>query len=62
MQRNKDVNLLFYHIYMSSIKATFATRLCESTSNLEAIQDIMGHANIETTMDIYKQEEQNKSN
>ena len=23
------------------------------TSNLEAIQDIMGHANIETTMDIY---------
>ena len=35
------------------LRHTFATRLCESTSNLKAIQDIMGHANIETTMDIY---------
>lgn len=35
------------------LRHTFATRLCEQESNLKVIQDIMGHRNIETTMDIY---------
>ncbi len=35
------------------MRHTFATRLCEVESNLKVIQDIMGHKNIETTMDIY---------
>ena len=32
---------------------TFCTRLCEHETNLKVIQAIMGHRNIETTMDIY---------
>ena len=32
---------------------TFATRLCETETNLKVIQSIMGHKSIQTTMDIY---------
>lgn len=32
---------------------TFATRLCENDVNIKAIQSIMGHSSISTTMDIY---------
>ena len=35
------------------LRHTFATRLCESETNLKVIQSVMGHRNIETTMDIY---------
>ena len=35
------------------LRHTFCTRLCENESNLKVIQTIMGHKNIETTMDIY---------
>ena len=35
---------------------TFCTRLCENESNLKVIQDIMGHADIKTTMDIDDQD------
>lgn len=35
------------------IRHTFCTRFCENERNLKVIQSIMGHANIETTMDIY---------
>lgn len=35
------------------LRHTFCTRLCENETNLKVIQDIMGHRNIETTMDIY---------
>ena len=35
------------------LRHTFATRLCENESNLKVIQSVMGHRNIETTMDIY---------
>jgi integrase len=32
---------------------TFCTRLCENETNIKVIQTVMGHAGIETTMDIY---------
>ncbi len=35
------------------LRHTFATRLCETETNLKVIQSVMGHASIETTMDIY---------
>ena len=35
------------------LRHTFATRLCEVEGNLKVIQSIMGHKNIETTMDVY---------
>ena len=35
------------------LRHTFATRLCETETNLKVIQAIMGHAGIETTMNTY---------
>ena len=34
---------------------TFCTRLCENEQNLKIIQDIMGHKNIRTTMEVYNE-------
>lgn len=42
------------------LRHTFATRLCENVSNLKVIQSVMGHANIETTMDIYAEATESK--
>lgn len=41
------------HFSCHHLRHTFCTRLCENESNLKVIQAVMGHANIETTMDIY---------
>ena len=35
------------------LRHTFCTRLCERETNLKVIQSIMGHKDIQTTMDIY---------
>jgi len=45
--------ILIPHFSCHHIRHTFCTRFCENETNLKVIQDIMGHANIETTMDIY---------
>lgn len=36
-----------------SLRHTFTTRLCESGINVKVIQDVLGHADFSTTMDIY---------
>ncbi|SHI91741.1 tyrosine-type recombinase/integrase [Parasporobacterium paucivorans] len=36
-----------------TLRHTFCTRFCENENNIKAIQQIMGHAKISTTMDIY---------
>lgn len=36
-----------------SLRHTFTTRMCEAGVNIKAMQDILGHADAETTMDIY---------
>jgi len=43
-----------------NLRHTFCTRLCENESNLKVIQDIMGHSDIQTTMDIYAEATQDK--
>jgi len=36
-----------------SLRHTFATRLCEAGVNIKVIQDVLGHVDISTTMNIY---------
>lgn len=45
--------VLLPHFSCHHIRHTFCTRFCENETNLKVIQSIMGHANIETTMDVY---------
>ena len=35
------------------LRHTFCTRFCENENNLKVIQAVMGHKDIQTTMDIY---------
>ena len=42
------------------LRHTFCTRICENETNLKVIQSIMGHKNIETTMDIYAEATEKK--
>lgn len=37
------------------LRHTFCTRMCENESNLKVIQDVMGHKNIRTTMNVYSE-------
>lgn len=36
-----------------SLRHTFTTRLIENNVNLKVIQDVLGHKDIETTLNIY---------
>ena len=36
-----------------SLRHTFTTRLCEAGVNLKVVQDVLGHKDFSTTMDIY---------
>lgn len=38
----------------------FCTRLCENETNVKLIQEIMGHKDIQTTLDIYAECTQEK--
>lgn len=38
-----------------NLRHTFCTRMCENETNLKVIQEIMGHADISTTMNIYNE-------
>ena len=45
--------LLLPDISAHHLRHTFCTRFCENESNLKVIQSVMGHRDIQTTMDIY---------
>lgn len=45
--------VLLPHFSCHNLRHTFATRLCESGINLKVIQDVLGHADVSTTMNIY---------
>lgn len=45
--------LLLPHFSAHSLRHTFCCRLCENETNIKVIQEIMGHSDIATTMNIY---------
>lgn len=45
--------IIIPHFSCHQLRHTFCSRLCENETNVKVIQEIMGHANVETTLDIY---------
>ena len=52
-KKEKRQPLLLPHFSCHHFRHTFCSRFCENETNVKVIQTIMGHASIETTMDIY---------
>ncbi len=55
MKANKEnyEPILLPHFTNHQLRHTFCSRLCEEDVNIKLIQEIMGHAEFSTTMDIY---------
>lgn len=52
-KRERRKPVIIPHYSCHHLRHTFCTRFCENETNVKVIQAVMGHANIETTMDIY---------
>lgn len=52
-KRERRKPVIIPHFSCHHLRHTFCTRFCENETNVKVIQSVMGHANIETTMDIY---------
>lgn len=59
-RRQNREPVLLPHFSVHNLRHTFCTRMCENESNLKIIQEIMGHADIATTMDIYNEATRDK--
>lgn len=54
-EKEKRTPVLLPHFSAHHLRHTFCTRFCEHETNLKVIQEIMGHADIETTMNVYNE-------
>lgn len=45
--------VLIRHFSVHNLRHTFCTRFCENETNIKVIQEVMGHSDIATTMNIY---------
>ena len=52
-KREKREPLLLPDFSAHHLRHTFCTRLCENESNIKVIQSVMGHKDVQTTLDIY---------
>lgn len=50
-EKRKPVEIRHFSVH--NLRHTFCTRFCENESNIKVIQEIMGHSDISTTMNIY---------
>ena len=57
-ERRKPI--LIPHFSCHNLRHTFCTRFCENETNVKVIQEIMGHSDISTTMDVYAEVTQEK--
>ena len=53
--KEKREPVLIPHFSAHTLRHTFCTRFCENETNLKVIQEIMGHSDISTTMNIYNE-------
>lgn len=59
-REEKRQPLLIPHFSCHNLRHTFCTRFCEIESNIKVIQEIMGHSDIATTMNIYAEATEEK--
>ncbi|MCD7981919.1 MAG: site-specific integrase [Clostridiales bacterium] len=52
--------VLIRHFSVHNLRHTFCTRFCENETNIKIIQEIMGHSDISTTMNIYAEATESK--
>lgn len=51
--KSESLEVLLPNFSCHSLRHTFTTRLCEVGTNIKLMQDILGHQDISTTMNIY---------
>ena len=51
-KENRDP-IILPHFSCHIFRHTFASRFCENETNIKVIQEVMGHADVSTTMNIY---------
>ena len=59
LKENREAGLL-PDFSVHNLRHTFCTRFCENETNIKVIQEIMGHTDITTTMDIYNEATKDK--
>lgn len=53
LDKGKEDTITLPRFSNHSLRHTFTTRMCEAGVNIKAMQDILGHADAETTLQIY---------
>ena len=59
-KKEKREPVLIPHFSVHNLRHTFCTRFCENETNIKVIQEIMGHSDISTTMNIYAEKKKKK--
>lgn len=59
-KKEKRKPVLIRHFSVHNLRHTFCTRFCENETNIKVIQEVMGHSDISTTMNIYAEATESK--
>ena len=51
--KSENPEVLLPNFSCHSLRHTFTTRMCEAGTNIKLMQDILGHQDVSTTMNIY---------
>lgn len=59
-EKERREPILIPHFSVHNLRHTFCTRFCENENNIKIIQEIMGHSDITTTMNVYAEATESK--